>query len=162
MGRPQFSTAGTGGGKSVATQNRPEIKSPGIRQTTTVEAGKREVTEIYAPDGATWNVLGLRMRCDAPESATAGSHIFLVRSANSQPIVLNGSSRYDSNLVFNENVFVQADNKQIPGTEAAQVAAVETLRATDQFPLRVRYGNNTDAAQSKDRAYDLVVEEVTF
>lgn len=163
MGRPQFAQAGTkGGGDVVATTNRPEVKHISQTNTASVASGASENIEIYAPTGSVYQTQSMRLYVPADGTATSGSHYFVIKSIDNVMALGRGGSVYNSRVYYNFANWKTADNAQEPSDGAAQQAIVDNLWATENSPIRIKYGNSTDAAQDNSREYQFVVREDSY
>jgi hypothetical protein len=162
-GRPDFSQPGTdGGGQTVATNQRPNLKTVELDSDTEVAAAASELTEVYAPNGAIWSVVGAKIKVDPDSDATTGIHEFRIRPAGGKMSFLLGRSNYDTLLEFNYLNWNSADTISLPAGGAAQGQAIRQLRASEDKPIKIRYKNDTDATQENSRTINLLVEESTL
>lgn len=158
-GRPDFSQPGSqGSGQTVAVQNRPELKSLDLTQTGSVSASTNEVVEVYAPTSSLYKVQGVRLKVNADATATSGTHSFTGVNHGSID-VWTGSSTFDTKISYTASHWWDANNTQYPDTDAATLQAVQSMKATENTPIRIRYYNGTDAAQDNQRIIKLVVAE---
>lgn len=161
-GRPDFSQAGSSGsGQTVAVTERPELVSQNADQTTSVAAGSREYTEVYAPAGSIFNINQVKVIVEPDATALSGNHTVGVRPIN-KSTALHGNAPYSSGLEFTNRYWRRAATDSLPPSAAAQGAAINSLRATETRPLTFVYTNNTDAAQDNARQYQIIAEEVTY
>lgn len=162
MGRPQFSQSGTnGGGQTVATQSRPEIVSVNIEETSNVASGSDEITEVYAPTSAIYNVQNVQVYIDPDADATTGDHELQFKPLGDFTVT-KGKSNYNTRIWYVGSAWESADIDQQPTANEAQLPAVQSLQATENSPITLRYINNTDVAQENNRLIDLIVEEVGY
>lgn len=160
-GRPDFSQPGTvGSGQTVAVTERPEIVTVDASQTGSVSAGVTETTEVYAPIGAVYRVVGAKMRVPSDATATTGDHRIFLASGGVESV--EGVSAYSSEVFWNHYEWQTADIRARPSNETSKLTALQSLKATENTPMKVKYHNNTDAAQDNDRSYTFVVEEVSY
>lgn len=160
MGRPQFAQAGTfGGGQTVATTNRPELKAANLDQSTTVGSGDQENIEVYAPTGSIYRVVGMLIDIDGISGATSYHRCELKSVGNST--ILKGRSGATDPVEFFGSTWQSATNVAQPGTGDCS-GAVRCLRATESSPLTVFYYNGTDSSQSNSRRYRLTFEEESY
>lgn len=145
----------------MATQNRPNILTKTYDQGGSVAAGTSEYVEIYAPSGAVWNVAQLQFQVAADADATGNDHRLVVRTAG-DVIALEGVSTYTDKIRFEMGNFQTATERQRPSSDAAQQAQMESMKATEDSPVKIQYKNNMDAAQENTRKIRLLVEEVTY
>lgn len=161
MGRPQFAQSGTqGSGQTVAVNNRPEIESITQNQSGDLAAGGGEITEIYAPTGAVYQVTNAFLRGKAIGSATSGRHEIIVKSAGSNVMV--GGSVYNSVVEWDQGYWSTADERQYPPNEVVALQLMHNLRATENRPLGIVYKNNTDATQTQERSVSFDVIEESY
>lgn len=159
MGRPQFSQSGTdGGGQTVAVTNRPEVKHIKVDGSGSVASGGMESLEIYAPSGSIYKIKSLSLYARNDADATTGDHEFKVRPLD-QVDTITGKSNYNTYLTFQRGAWKTADLEQFPSNEAAQQSCVNSLRATENSALTVRYYNNTDVTYDRIENAQVVVEE---
>lgn len=161
-GRPDFSQAGSeGSGQHVATVDRPELQSLNEDRITSIASGAAEHVEVYAPAGATYTVNNLALRCAAEGTAVSGTHGFIVYP----DVELNslvGKSLYSSESRFDYGFWVVADDLQRPKTEAGQIEMMQSLTATENSPINIRYNNDTDVAVDNTRKIRLLVKERSY
>lgn len=161
-GRPDFSQPGSrGSGQTVAMQSRPELEQLQIDPTTTIPAGETIRTEIYAPTGATYSVESLYAHAQSIGSATTGNHVLWFEGMGALGII-KGQSQYNSPVYWVYSGWRTADIEQAPSDPAAQIHAVQSLKATENTSFAIKYGNNTDAEQTNPPGYTLIIEEVSY
>lgn len=162
MGRPQFSQSGTsGGGQTVATTSRPELVSISEEVFADLAAGSSETMEIYASTGSIYNVSALEMTVPDQSSGSTGKHYFQVRTMN-DVILLFGRSTYTGGVKYRRGFWDVANDTADPPNQAAQAAIVRNLRATENVPIKIKYVNDTDVAQTQARRKHLVIEEESY
>lgn len=161
MGRPEFSTPGTqGGGQSVSVMDRPEISMLESYNSTSLASGNKEMVEFFAPSGSVYEAVAMRLVCRPNGAATAGDHYFRVWTLGDVQITY-GANGYSGQLLFNDGTWRSSSGNQ-PTTEAGLIAGVQSLRATENTPMRIEYENATDAAQTETREIQIVVEERSY
>lgn len=160
-GRPEFSQPGTqGGGQTVAVNDRPKLTTVKKTNTDEVPAGQSESTDVYAPSGAVYNVVGMSFRAKEPSlsGATTGTHQINIYSMN-QVIMLVGKSDYQTEVYYNYGAFQNANQSQSPSDATAQAMAPGQLMADENGPITFTYINSTDVATTETREYTLVLEQ---
>lgn len=161
-GRPDFTTPGSGGsGQTIATMNRPELQFEETIVSTSLLAGNSETIEVYAPTGSTYDVVNADLLARAPASATTGTHTMRPQTIGGS-IVTEGQSDYTQDVRFSRAFWERANGFAKPASEAAQGAAVRSMRATENQPLSVFYANNTDDSNDQDRKYRFTVSEASY
>jgi hypothetical protein len=165
-GRPDFTTPGSGGsGQRVSVSNRPEIKVIDATATGTVSAGESENISVFAPSGSVYKVVNVYMQAPGIGSATTGDHGLSIRGsnmANGQATV--GRSSYGDEVRYQYSSWQSSTLGGFPQpeTEPTTLLAVQSVRATENKEIRVKYTNFTDADQTGDRSVMLLVEEESY
>ena len=159
MGRPDFSTAGTGSSSTVAVESKPTITMIDASQSSTVAPGDREIVEIFSPEGAQYQLTSMQLRVEPTEGAN-GDHSIVVTTAG-WVSVLVGRAFPNGRVHWDRSTWQSAGRLTRPSSEAAQLRAAQSLRATPDDPIRIVYRNDTDSEQTDERTYLFVVEEVT-
>lgn len=161
-GRPEFSQPGTrGGGQTVATQDRPNVKVVDLSQTTTVAAGSTENLETFAPSESLYRIVGAKIIAPPPTGAASGFHIFKILTGGGIAL-LAGRSGYQTDIRFHRSYWRTANEVSEPPNEAAQQEAISSLKATESQPVEIEYQNQTDVDQTDNRTIKLLVEEATY
>lgn len=161
LGRPDFSSPGTGGGgQTIAVNQRPDIVDVEIERTDTLDPDESETVEIYAPEGSVYNVLGLFL--EAPSvSGSDGTHQIVVNSITGRDM-LQGESSSGYAVRWKAGHWHTATEDKQPPDGSSQTQVVGRLRATHKTPVEVQYVNNHDDPQTSPRSYELSVEEVSY
>jgi len=118
--------------------------------TSTVNAGANEIVSFTPPLGEVWNILWLYMEAPTPGGTSSGTHTFDVMqypTGFNSSILLKMVGTHNTTISVKEGVFT-ADSVLKPTTEVGQYKAIETLWATKDHPISVRYKNDTDVNQS--------------
>ena len=162
MPRPEFSQAGTnGGGQTIAVNQRPKLHTLNLSQTREVVAGDTSTTEIYAPQGSTYQIEGAFLQVSGVPSSGSGRHTFDLKPMGSL-ISLRGVSSYSDELRWQFSHWSSATQTKLPADESAAMSAMRDLRATDSKPITVTYFNDTDSTQTEQRTIKFVVSEASY
>lgn len=129
-----------------------------VDQTSTVNAGNDENTDITAPSGYMYKILSIHLYAPDPTGSTAGEHYFRVEKYNGtdrELKFLNGSSNTGDQVQFQYGEWLYATN-----TSAGDLADIKDQYIDDTNGIRVRYVNNTDANQTANRRIRFLVQKV--
>lgn len=163
MGREDFTTPPTsssvGDTGTLAVSERPEVTPVDVSQGDTVKSGGAETVSVFAPSGSNYNLRAAFIQ--APGVGASGFHEFIVQTAGKVRILrmvadAGGALRFDNGQI------VAANNTRSPQSEAAQQIAVQNARASEEQPLEIRYLNDTDEDQTRERKIRLMFEEVSY
>lgn len=161
-GRPDFSQSGSAGsGQTVAVNHRPTRTVVNQDNTTSLAAGGKEQTEIYAAAGTVWQCMALRLVVSPDSTATSGTHHFRVKIPPKVGI-LYGEANYNSDLVYHYQEWQKADVLTVPSNGAGQAMGPERMLATETDPITVVYENQTDAAQDNTREIRMAFKEESY
>ncbi|ADE02824.1 hypothetical protein [Haloferax volcanii] len=160
-GRAPWGQSGTkGSGETLAVNNRPTIVTKSFGQTATVAAGSKQTTNIYAPEGKVWKVIGMELEAPNPGGDGSGDHFFYVWSAG-HVRMMNGGGPDDDAVYWRNSTW--SVNSAAPQDTAASLNALTNLKATESKSIRITYnGNNLTADQTGHREIKFVFEEVSY
>jgi len=161
-GRPEFSQPGTRkSGETVAVNSRPDVKLVDETQNLTIPVDGNAAVEVYAPTDSVYNVRGMVIRTPDPseDGATTGTLTAQVKTTGSLSM-LKAKEGPEGGPVWANGVWKASS--QEPANEAAQVASLQAMKATDDSSFRWEMFNNTDVEVSGEFELIVVVEEVSY
>jgi len=143
----------------VRTRPYIEYSLETIINSDNLSAGYDEVTNIYAPEGFVYKCKGLYLTAPNPLDSTAGKHYFKISSMGACDI-LYLSSNYSDDLIYNYSQVKMATESYYPEDKAAQASVIEHLVADSNNAIQIKYYNNTNASQGRERVMKLLLEKV--
>lgn len=124
-------------------------------------SGGLDTVEIFAPEGSVYTIVAMRLSVPSIDSATSGDHRIFVRPVD-HVRAYEGKASFDGGIFFTDNHWKYAGLEMSPSNDAAAVANIRSLKATENSPLVIKYQNNTDTAHSQEREIRFVVEEESY
>ena len=134
-------------------------------QTANIPAGGTETVLFYAPAGHVYRVVAAFLNAEtAPPGATVGSHelrigVGATLAGPANTTLLLAESDYQTGVTLGKGG-EQATLRIQPADQGARAVMLQSIRGSDTIPIGIRYANLTDAVQTAQRVYTLVVERI--
>jgi len=122
--------------------------------------GSEASAVIRPPTGFLYELISIRLFAPNPGGTSSGTHELRVRTESKQIGILLGTASGDKRLFFNQNIWVDADDRQRPFNQAGQTTAVAGGRASETAGITVRYLNRSTVSQSSDITVRLWVRKI--
>lgn len=160
-GAPYAYDPATGSLKTISVGVTKAVKNVSSTSNIIVAPPNGSQTiEIVPPSNKLWKVLYFGFRALKIDSATTGTHQFIVRYGKNESFfnLLRGETAYNKELNYEGWAFTTTDT-QIPATADLQKRAFDNLYISEDVPLYVVYQNRTDANTNGIRRLHLLVLE---
>lgn len=132
-----------------------------LDETSTVNAGADELTNIIAPDGYIYQILNLYLYAPDPSGSTSGEHKFnLYIGGDTNSVYLYGGSNSGSPVILRSGVWELADWDQRPPTDSSTTQMMQNLIIDSENGLDILYQNDTDANQTADRRIRILYKKI--
>lgn len=131
-----------------------------VRETGNVSGGTTERTNVRAPAGRVYELLGLRFDVSEVSSTASGQHLVQLQSESESIRALSANSSGSDDVTYTASNFESATSSQSPSTDVAQLLAPRGLRADDTNGYQFSYSNLTGSTQTGARTYRLWVREI--
>jgi hypothetical protein len=120
-----------------------------------------DIIPIKPPAGKIWEMKHFSFNVSKPNDATLGSHQIFIRYGSDASIatVLSAKATYLGGLIIESGIITSANSAQVPNDTLSQKLAVQSLYATYDHPIYIKYQNQTDVQQSNARNYYYAVIE---
>ncbi len=147
-------------GQVKLTGKKETLRWITANQAATIEAGGSETITIEAAPGTIAEVHGIVFRALAPVGATIGAHVGEI-SVGMLGNGLYGQAPFNTTLSHQYGYWYTSGVTRHPSDVTANVLMSMTgaLLFSDAIPLRVKYTNNTDTAQTQERVIHMLVLE---
>lgn len=123
-------------------------------------AGGAEDAVLVAPSGHIYVIKNLYASIAAPIGATSGTHTFALRYDTTPASSIIGCTTDDAKSISIDTGITGGVDSQSPSDNALfQKQIYSNLVIDETLGVNFRYVNSTDAAQTGDRVYVLVVEK---
>jgi len=149
-------TGGTIAEAELSVTQVEKVTAVKASQTSSVTPNGIQTTTVASPPGTVLSATAVRLVARAPSGATTGFHRVSFVGPNSRVKYLQASAPFNEQVIVDKGVVQKATRSAIPGDEAAQAAALNSIIADDTNGLKVKYENLTDATQSQKRDIQLI------
>ena len=139
---------------------RIQVRVVNVSSSATVNAGATENIDVMPTTGYRARVLGLLTNIAAPSGAASGNHELYVQIGASLGVALVCiAANYSSIIFYTAGASANAGTTLMPTDVAAFNANLANCIFTPSTPLRLKYVNSTDAAQTVTRTIYIALEE---
>jgi hypothetical protein len=131
-----------------------------VDQTNDLGSGNTRLTTIRPPAGNVYELLGIRLTCNVPGTASSGSHGFDVESETAAVRLLDLKSDHTKQVEYSRGEVTAANKTALPKSAVAQVQVLKGLRFDENNGLDISYTNNLDITQTRDRFIRVWVRQI--
>jgi len=131
------------------------LEHTSIISSDTLSSGSNESLTLTPPDGYIYEIQNMRVLILAPPSASSGQHYVLMYPMTVNIPVIRLWSQYNKAIKYVYGHVEAADNYNPDNNEAFN-DMVRNLVATKDYPLLIKYFNDTDVDQTNQREFYFV------
>lgn len=129
------------------------ITSGEIYTDTVVSTGSCATT-IQPDKGQVYHLVGLYCSVPTPGGTANGTHLFKIKQKYITTLdditILEAIATHNQSLTIKGGCIIDADSSKFPTNYDEQILQMQNMRATNTYPIRIQYLNNTDQDQAND------------
>lgn len=145
---------------AVTKNNGSKLKLIDLSTNDTVASGGGTDDVLLQPSsGYIYRVNNIYLLIPDPSGSTSGTHQVFVRTEGGETYFAKIKSATGGNVAINYLAF-EGDIEERPTGATEQLAIIQNLIASNDFPLEFAYTNSTDANQTGNRQLNILVEEI--
>jgi hypothetical protein len=149
LGRRQFE-------KVVASAPREKLQNTINTINTPVAAnGGNLIVQLFAPVGSIGRVQNVYVSIPKPVGATSGNHFFYLRPGSGAGSLMQGSTTFDKDLVFNRYQFSDPAVSLEPSAAGAIITSLKDSQFDDIVPFEMSYFNSTNVIQTATLLFNI-------
>mgnify|MGYP001499101434 FL=1 len=153
---------GIGGANDVRlTGRKVQVKQITINSSEQVDTGSSSEIIIMPTSGYKAKIVSLYLNVSPPAGATTGNHMFFVYfDLDYTHRLLQIMGNYNISLLFRGNgASIGSSVTTMPSDLNAVINNLRGVEFTEAMPLKIKYTNNTDLAQTNIRSARLILVE---
>jgi len=130
-------------------------------KTGSIAASGSEVFEVQPPDSYMYKPISIHFYTTAPSGATTGTHYFIAyNNISGLEMGISQFATYTNPLKHMYNDPTYQATSYNPSDKTAWLEALRGMLIKDTEKFSIAYVNATDAAQTGDRTYKVLMEKI--
>jgi hypothetical protein len=148
--------------KRVSLVAKEKVKFIKFEGTSSVDDGEDEIIKVIPPPNKVWEVVSLFFRVPPVTNASQGTNRLIIRQGVTASLcsLLRGETAYSKFIEYSYGRFTSSVDTQLPEFAQMQNDLIKGVKISNEVPLHFIYQNRTNATQTDNRIFYLVVSEV--